>query len=60
MVLFLFRKDSISRLFFTCFEQSQEEIALLLGYSEQAPFNRAFRKATGKTPGKWRAEFNMV
>ena len=36
------------------------EIALLLGYSEQAPFNRAFRKATGKTPGKWRAEFKTV
>ncbi len=36
------------------------EIALLLGYSEQAPFNRAFRKATGKTPGKWRAEFKLT
>ncbi|MEC7547765.1 MAG: helix-turn-helix domain-containing protein [Pseudomonadota bacterium] len=36
------------------------EIALLLGYSEQAPFNRAFRKATGKTPGKWRAEFILT
>lgn len=31
------------------------EIALLLGYSEQAAFNRAFRKATGKTPGQWRS-----
>ena len=33
------------------------EIALLLGYAEQAPFNRAFKKATDKTPGQWRTEF---
>jgi len=30
------------------------EIALLLGYSEQAPFNRAFRKSMGLTPGQWK------
>lgn len=30
---------------------SLTEIALLLGYSEQSAFNRAFKRWTGKTPG---------
>ncbi len=33
---------------------TQSEIALLLGYSEQSAFNRAFRKACGKAPHRWR------
>ena len=33
---------------------TQSEIALLLGYSEQSAFNRAFRKACGKAPHSWR------
>jgi len=32
---------------------TQSEIALLLAYSEQSAFNRAFRKATGVPPGSW-------
>ncbi|HEX4878316.1 MAG TPA: AraC family transcriptional regulator ligand-binding domain-containing protein [Limnobacter sp.] len=35
---------------------SLSEIALLLGYSEQSAFNRAFRKWTGSTPLKRRKE----
>lgn len=35
-------------------EMSLCEIALLLGFSEQSAFNRAFRKWTGSTPGEFR------
>lgn len=31
------------------------EVALLLGYSEPAPFHRAFRRWTGTSPSRWRA-----
>lgn len=34
------------------------EVALLLGYSEQSAFNRAFRRWSGKTPLRWRREAN--
>lgn len=30
------------------------EVALLLGFSEQASFNRAFRRWTRESPGRWR------
>jgi AraC-like DNA-binding protein len=33
---------------------SLPEVALLLGYSEQSAFNRAFKKWTGMTPWRWR------
>lgn len=39
---------------------SVSEIALLLGYSEQSAFNRAFRQWTGSTPLKHRREFYCV
>ncbi|MAD45846.1 MAG: hypothetical protein CMI02_06805 [Oceanospirillaceae bacterium] len=32
---------------------TQSEIALLLGYSEQSAFNRAFKQNTGLPPGSW-------
>ncbi|MEC7121347.1 MAG: AraC family transcriptional regulator ligand-binding domain-containing protein [Pseudomonadota bacterium] len=35
---------------------SLERIAEQLGYSDVANFNRAFRRWTGKTPGRWRRE----
>ncbi len=33
---------------------STAEVALLLGFSEQSSFNRAFRRWTGESPGRWR------
>ena len=30
------------------------DVALLLGYSEQSAFNRAFKRWTGRTPRQWR------
>lgn len=33
---------------------SLPEVALLLGYSEQSAFNRAFLRWTGQTPRRWR------
>lgn len=38
---------------------SLSEIALLLGYSEQSAFNRAFRQWTGSTPLKHRRELRF-
>lgn len=35
---------------------SLDRISEQLGYSDVANFNRAFRRWTGKTPGKWRRE----
>jgi AraC-like DNA-binding protein len=34
---------------------SLHEVAFILGFSEPAPFHRAFRRWTGSTPGKYRA-----
>lgn len=33
---------------------SISEVAVLLGFSEQSAFNRAFRRWTGESPGRWR------
>jgi AraC-like DNA-binding protein len=35
---------------------SLHEIAFVLGFSEPAPFHRAFRRWTGSTPGSYRAD----
>lgn len=32
------------------------EVALVLGYSEQAAFNRTFKKIVGQTPGQWQKQ----
>jgi AraC-like DNA-binding protein len=37
-------------------DRSLVTIAQDLGYSSQAAFSRAFKRATGVTPGQWRAE----
>jgi AraC-like DNA-binding protein len=36
---------------------SLTEVAFLLGFSDQASFNRAFRRWTGVSPGAWRTRF---
>jgi AraC-like DNA-binding protein len=33
---------------------SMAEVAFLLGFSDPSSFNRAFRRWTGETPGRWR------
>jgi AraC-like DNA-binding protein len=33
---------------------SMAEVAVLLGFSDQSSFNRAFRRWTGESPGRWR------
>lgn len=33
---------------------STAEVAFLLGFSDQSSFNRAFRRWTGQSPGRWR------
>jgi len=35
-------------------EVSIAEVAFLLGFSDQSSFNRAFRRWTGESPGRWR------
>jgi AraC-like DNA-binding protein len=35
---------------------SISEVAVLLGFSDQSAFNRAFRRWTGETPGRWRRQ----
>jgi AraC-like DNA-binding protein len=36
------------------------DIALLLGFSEQSAFNRAFRRWVGVSPGRYRRDPNSV
>lgn len=38
---------------------SLNEIAFLLGYSEQSPFQKAFRRWTGESPGSFRKKFGV-
>lgn len=33
---------------------SMAEVAFMLGFSDQSSFNRAFRRWTGESPGRWR------
>lgn len=35
---------------------STAEVAFLLGFSDQSSFNRAFRRWTGESPGRWRRQ----
>ena len=35
---------------------STAEVAFLLGFSDQTSFNRAFRRWTGESPGRWRRQ----
>ncbi|GAA3956973.1 hypothetical protein GCM10022278_14410 [Allohahella marinimesophila] len=44
----------LARLYLADSRLASAEIALLLGYSEQSAFNRAFRGWTGSTPGEYR------
>jgi AraC-like DNA-binding protein len=36
---------------------SLHEISLLLGYSEQSAFQRAFKQWTRQTPQQWRSDY---
>ena len=36
---------------------SLQEISMLLGYSEQSAFQRAFKQWTAQTPQQWRSEY---
>lgn len=44
----------MSKQYLTETELSLQDIALLLGYSEQSAFQRAFKQWTGMTPQQWR------
>jgi len=37
-------------------DASLAQVADMLGYSDQAAFNNAFRRWYGKAPGQWRRE----
>ncbi len=47
-------RGQLARQYLTDGRVSTAEVALLLGFSEQSSFNRAFRRWTGESPGRWR------
>jgi AraC-like DNA-binding protein len=47
-------KSQLARAYLADPKVSITEIALLLGFSESSSFSRAFRRWTGKSPGRWR------
>lgn len=49
-------REQLARHYLTDPSLTPGDIALLLGYSEQSAFNRAFKRWTGETPGRLRAD----
>ncbi len=49
-------RGELARQYLTDRRVSTAEVALLLGFSEQSAFNRAFRRWTGESPGRWRRQ----
>lgn len=47
-------RDQLAQEYLTDPKVSIAEVAFLLGFSDQSSFNRAFRRWTGESPGRWR------
>lgn len=47
-------RAELARHYLSDFELSLVDVAFLLGFSEQSPFTKAFKRWTGETPGEYR------
>lgn len=47
-------RTQLARFYLSDPDMALVDVAFLLGYSEQSPFNKAFKRWTGETPGEYR------
>jgi AraC-like DNA-binding protein len=53
-------KGHLAEEYLTDPDVSIAEVALMLGFSDQTSFNRAFRGWTGETPGRWKKRQTLM